>query len=156
MAWVTGLPMLAPSLPVCPPTQPPGSLTEARMGARHSPSLQTHEPLSAALQVSIASSVWLPWSLVAVGRSPVQPLPQAPASATSWQLHQHERSPTPPHLGTCFSVCLEIQPPPHLSGFLLLSLPDCSDVPPLRRGRRNYHVPRTCSRPSPVLMLCYI
>ena len=48
---------------------------------------------SAVLWASPASFVWHPHSRIVGSRSPLQPLPQAPASADSWQLPKHEFSP---------------------------------------------------------------
>ena len=119
------------------------------------PSLQTHEQLLAVLRASTASSVWLPsgscWC------SPVHPFPRpqpqpTPGSSTSTNVLSH--------LHTWVHAFLSggKKPAPISSVWLTPTQPSrlCSDVPPLRRERGNYHVSRTSSRPTLVLMLCYI
>ena len=62
---------------------------------------------SAVLWASPASFVWHPHSRIVGSRSPLQPLPQAPASADSWQLHTWARA----------CLCLECQPPARLQAY---------------------------------------
>lgn len=131
---VPGLPVPAPSVPVRPPPSHQSRLPRVQMGAYHCPSLQ---PFSTSVLSSGKSSLpgVAPLMSSSWWRLPALALPQAPASAMSQRRREHEGSPTPPRSGTRFSFCVQWPPPSHLSGLLLLSLPDSAQMCLFRGGR---------------------